>query len=141
MANVKHAYKMQILEAHLDSFGHVNNATYLQILEEARWDFVTPRGYGYKKIQETGVGPTILEVTLKFRREIMLREMITIETQMLGYEKKIGTIHQEIKGPDGELRAVADFKIALFDIKERRLIAPTKEWLEAVGIDSNASVS
>lgn len=131
---MKHQYKMKVLEAHLDSFGHMNNATYLQILEEARWDLIHGRGYGYHEIQETGIGPTILEVTLQFRREILLREEIVIETEMVGYEKRIGTIHQEIKSvATGELKAIADFKIGLFDTNTRRLISPTEKWLAAIG--------
>ena len=34
-----HTYKLRIIETHLDMFGHVNNATYLQIFEEARDGF------------------------------------------------------------------------------------------------------
>lgn len=32
-----HEYPVVIREHHLDTFGHVNNAAYLDILEEARW--------------------------------------------------------------------------------------------------------
>ena len=37
-------YEMLIKEKHLDTFGHVNNATYFELLEEARWDFITNNG-------------------------------------------------------------------------------------------------
>ena len=137
MSNFKHIYKMPILEAHLDSFGHMNNATYLQVLEEARWDLITNRGYGYNVVHETQVGPTILEINIKFRKEITLREVITIETQMLDYSSRIGTIHQEIKGEAGDVRAVATFKIALLDMKQRRLIKPTPEWIRAIGYEGD----
>lgn len=134
MSNYKHVYKMKVLEGHLDSFGHMNNATYLEILEEARWDLITNRGYGYKEIHKTKIGPVILEVNLKFRKELKLREDIVIETHMLNYDKRVGTILQEIKGMDGDIRAVAEFKVALFDMKERKIIAPTEEWLHAIGM-------
>jgi acyl-CoA thioesterase FadM len=32
----EHVYTTQILEGHLDTFGHVNNARHLDLLEEAR---------------------------------------------------------------------------------------------------------
>ena len=41
-----HDYQLVIREQHLDTFGHVNNAKYLEILEEARWDLITGNGYG-----------------------------------------------------------------------------------------------
>ncbi len=129
-----HIYKMQVLEAHLDSFGHVNNATYLQILEEARWDLISSRGYGYEKIHETKIGPTILDIHLQFKKEIRLREFITIETHVTEYSKVVGTIQHEVKGAEGDIRCLATFKIGLFDMNKRRLIAATPEWLTAVGI-------
>ena len=52
-------YEMMIREHHLDSYGHVNNATYVEILEEARWECITQRGYGYKEVQQQKKGPVI----------------------------------------------------------------------------------
>lgn len=129
-----HEYKFTVLESHLDSFGHMNNATYLQIFEEARWDLITQRGYGYDVIQEKKVGPTILEINLQFKKELKLREVISIQSHIIDYTRVVGVIQQEMKGPDGDLRCVATFKIALFDMTKRKLIAPTPEWEYAVGV-------
>jgi acyl-CoA thioester hydrolase len=62
-------YEVLIKEQHLDSYGHVNNATYLALYEEARWEAITQRGYGYKTVHETGLGPIVLEVNVKFLKE------------------------------------------------------------------------
>ncbi len=122
-----------IIERHLDTFGHVNNATYLQILEEARWEFITARGYGLKKIRETGMGPTILDCHIKFIKELRLRQAITISTQTISYEKKIAVIRQSIQNADSDLCCEANFTIGLFDTTARKLVLPTAEWLYAIG--------
>lgn len=126
-------YELLIIERHLDTFGHVNNATYLEILEEARWDYIDARGYGIKTIREMGQGPTILEWNIKFLKEIRLREKIRIETQTLSYEKKIGRMQQSIFNQRDELCCEAQMVFGLFDTKERKLILPTPEWLQAIG--------
>ena len=126
-------YPMLVIERHLDTFGHINNATYLEILEEARWAYIDSRGYGLKKIRETGQGPTILEWNIKFLKEIRLRENIVIETQTLSYEKKIGRMQQVIVNDKGETCCEATMVFGLFDTTERRLILPTPDWLQAVG--------
>ena len=124
-------YPLTIKEMHLDTFGHVNNATYLALFEEARWDLITKNGYGLKRIQELGIGPTILEIKLIFLKELRLRENIIIETQAISYEKKIGKLRQRmIRGDD--VCCEAEFVIGLFDMKQRKLIAPTQEWLRAI---------
>lgn len=129
-------YPVTIREIHLDTFGHVNNAAYFVLLEEARWELLTANGFGMKKIQETGIGPTILEIKISFLKELRLRDNIFIESQTTSYNKKIGTLTQKMLR-DGELCCVADFVMGLFSLKERRLIMPTPEWLHAVGIQES----
>ncbi|MBN9288011.1 MAG: acyl-CoA thioesterase [Gammaproteobacteria bacterium] len=133
MISTVFSYPLIIKETHLDTFGHVNNATYLTLLEEARWELITHNGYGIKKIQETGLGPTILEIKLTFLKELRLREKVNIETQMISYEGKIGKLVQKITR-DGEVCCIAEFVIALFSTRERKLVLPTPEWLVAVGM-------
>lgn len=128
-------YPLLIKEQHLDTFGHVNNATYLTLFEEARWDIITQNGYGVKKIQETGIGPTILEIKLAFLKELRLRDEIVIETQSSHYHKKVGKLEQRMMR-NGEPCCTAEFTMGLFSLKERRLILPTAEWLQAVGLES-----
>lgn len=131
--NETFSYPLLIREHHLDSFGHVNNATYLSIFEEARWEFVTARGFGLDRIQVLGVGPIVLEVQVKFLKEIVLRQSVIIESQLLSYEKKIGTMQQVIVDAAGQRYCEAHLTFGLFDMKQRRLILPQAEWLAAVG--------
>jgi YbgC/YbaW family acyl-CoA thioester hydrolase len=126
-------YPIVIKEHHLDTFGHVNNATYLQLFEEARWEWITQNGYGLAKVRETGLGPTLLEVHLKFLKEVRLRQKITIQSRVLSYVKKISVLEQAMKNEAGEICCQASFTVGLFDTKERKLVLPTKEWLQAVG--------
>jgi acyl-CoA thioester hydrolase len=128
-------YPITIREGHLDLFGHVNNAVYLEIFEEARWDIVEAGGYGLRKVQETGVGPTILEIELQFKREIRNRERITVRTWLANRAGKVMTLRQVMMNEKGEEACTADFVIGLFDTRARKLIDPTPEWLRAVGVD------
>lgn len=129
-----HFYPLTILEGHLDSFGHVNNAVYLSILEEARWDLITQNGYGLKEIQTTGLAPVILEIQIRFLRELKLREKVVIETQLKSYENRIALIYQEIKSNEGKIHCIAEFKVGLFSVKDRKLVKSTPAWLKALGV-------
>ncbi|AFY02707.1 acyl-CoA thioesterase [Bdellovibrio bacteriovorus] len=133
--SVLNNYKVTIKEHHVDSLGHMNNATYLALYEEARWEAITSRGYGFKDIQKLKQGPVILEVNLKFQREVLLRENITITLEMLGYKGKIGQMKQQMIKDDGSVASEAVFTFGLFDMKERKLIEPTPEWKRAIGMD------
>jgi thioesterase III len=129
-----HEYPLVIREQHLDTFGHVNTAKYLEILEEARWDLVSRNGYGLEEVLRRRIGPTILEINLKFQRELRNRQPIVIKTWMDSYTGKIGRVGQEIRDAEGNLFCEALFTIGLFDLTARKLIPPTPEWLRALGL-------
>ena len=52
MVNRVFEQSIVIREEHLDTFGHVNNARYLEIFEQARWDFITDNGFGLDYIEQ-----------------------------------------------------------------------------------------
>ncbi len=122
-----------IKECHLDTFGHVNNATYLQIFEEIRWEIISSLGFGYKTILKNGQGPTILNINIRFHLELRNREQVTIRSSVSKYESKIGIMKQEIFNTDDKLACSAELTFGLFDVRQRALISPTPEWLAAVG--------
>ncbi len=134
-----HEKTVVISEAHLDSFGHVNNARYFEVFEQARWDLITERGFGIDVIRSTRTGPTILEINIRFMRELSARETIVIRTELLSYERKIGKLRQQMVKADGNIACEAMFTIGLFDVERRRLIEPTPAWKHAVGLDQPAS--
>jgi len=129
-----HEYPLQILERHLDGFGHVNNATYLELFEEARWDLITRNGYGLAQVRERLIGPVVLAVDMRFRREATNRERVVIRTRCLEYRGKVGRLEQIMVRADGLSSCEATFTIALFDLRTRKLLRPTPEWLKAVGV-------
>ena len=136
MLGSAHFYDLTIRERHLDTFGHVNNAKYLEVLEEARWDFITRNGYGLDEVVRTRIGPTILEINLRFQREIKNRQRIKIRSWTDSYKGKIAKFVQQILDQDGNVCCEAVFTIGLFDLTARKLILPTPEWLRAIGAAS-----
>lgn len=126
--------KVLIRETQIDLIGHMNNATYMQIFEDARWDALTERGYGFDKIQKTQIGPVILGMDVKFLKEILVREEITVTTEMIDYVEKIGRLKQKMIKSDGTVACEVIMVFGLFDMKQRRLVLPTTDWLYALGM-------
>lgn len=128
-------YEILIKESHLDSFGHVNNAIYVQLYEEARWDFITKNGFGLDVIQRDQVGPVLLDLQVRFKREIKNRETIKIQSQTREVlSSKIMILEQKMINAQGKVASEAVFTIGFFDLKARKLIDAGPEWLKAVGI-------
>ena len=130
-------YDILIRECHLDSFGHVNNAIYVQLYEEARWDFITKNGFGLEVIQQTQKGPVLLDLKVSFRREIKNREMIKIYSQTREMvNSKIMILDQKMVNSAGKIASEASFTVGFFDMRERKLVEAGTEWLNAVGFVS-----
>lgn len=125
------SYPVLIKEIYLDSFGHMNNVTYLILFEEARWELITRNHYGVDKINETGLGPVVLEAYVRYMKEIKLRDEIIIETEFISYQKKIAKLAQRMVR-QGEVCCAAEFSFGLFDLKNRKLVAPTEAWMNAL---------
>jgi thioesterase-3 len=128
----EHEYDFIVQETDLDTFGHVNHANYLKIFEQARWDWISAGGFGLKKIQELQIGPTILEVNIKYKRELTVREHIKIISRCPPYNGKIAKVYQTMKNARDEICSEIELTIALFDMQKRKLISAIPEWLEAV---------
>ena len=132
MENRIFEYPLTIKEFHLDTFGHVNNAIYLELYEEARWEFITENGYGLDKIRSTGLGPVILEINIRFIKELRLRENIIIHSQTGDYSGRVGIIKQWITDAGGAICSEIELKMGLFDTHKRKLVEPTEDWLNAI---------
>ncbi len=127
-------YPLTILEKHLDSFGHVNNATYLHLYEEARWDFITKRGFGLARVLAHQQGPVLLDLHLVFKKELTNREEVVITSQYTGLKNKLVMgMSQIIYNADEKVVSNMDFTMGLMDLRERKLIRPTEDWLKAIG--------
>jgi acyl-CoA thioester hydrolase len=136
MSNPVYEYEITILERHLDTFGHVNNANYLVMYEEARWDFITKNNLGVKEILANKIGPVLLDLNLVFKSELKNREKIKIISQARTEmrNKYVMILDQKMVKEDGKIASTMTLSVGLFDLRERKLIAPTKEWLKALGV-------
>jgi acyl-CoA thioester hydrolase len=128
----QHEYVTLIRERHLDTFGHVNNAQYLMLFEEARWEMITSRGYGLEQVHERKIGTVVLDCSIRFKREIKLREKITIQTRTVKLSRKILTLQHKLLNEKGECAAEAEFTMGCFDLSARKLVTPDPFWLTAV---------
>src|SRR3954463_7447271 len=131
MGNPVFEQTIVIREEHLDTFGHVNNARYLEIFEQARWDLITENGFGLDRVRASGTGPVILEVTLRFLREITNRQQLVVRSTLDSYEGKIGKMTQLLLDETGQVCCEGKFVFAQWDTRTRKIIAPTAEWRRA----------
>lgn len=136
MSNPVYEYEITILEQHLDTFGHVNNAKYLELYEEARWDLLTQNKMGLKEIMHEQLGPVLLDLQLTFKAELKNREKIKIVSQARPEmrNKFVMILDQKMIKPDGKIASTLTISVGMMDLKARKLISPSQEWRKALGL-------
>lgn len=136
MTTPVYEYELTILEHHLDTFGHVNNAVYLSLYEEARWDFITKNGLGINQIMESKIGPVLLDLNLTFKSELNNREKIKIISKARPEmrNKFVMVIDQKMVKENGKIASTITLSVGLMDLNLRKLITPNKEWFMALGL-------
>jgi len=105
----------KIRSFHTDSFGHVNNARYLELLEEARWQFAEHHGL-VDLLNEENLGFIIMEMNLRFRLPVVEGDTIHVFTSLITLGSDLGEVEQLIKKKGaGKLVAKSLFTFVLID--------------------------
>ena len=74
-------YELQARGYELDSYGHVNNAVYLNYTEQARWQLFRELNL-LDEIVASGKKIVIVENQIKYIRQVRLFDEIVVETRM-----------------------------------------------------------
>jgi len=126
-------YKFTVEEEFIDEYGHLNNARYLEFYEKARWSILETSHLGSETIAINRIGPVILEVTIRFSRELLKGEEVTITTSSRRKNDLVFYFDQQMINSEGKTASKAVFTAALFDLDKRKMIKPDEQWLKALG--------
>ena len=73
--------KLIVRNYHIDYFGHMNHARYVELLEEARWCYLEENNL-LDPIHEVGAFHVVAELALKYRKPAKIGDILKIETQI-----------------------------------------------------------
>lgn len=108
---------------HLDLYKHVNNARYLEFLEEGRWDFLEQQ-VDIEAFTGASLGLAVVNININYRRGAYVNESIEVVTSLARIGNKSAVIHQDVvlAGTD-TLVADADVTFVVTDLKTQKAVA------------------
>jgi len=83
-----------------DSYGHVNNANYLNYLEYARHEFLRDVGFDYSAMVKAGYGVYIARIEIDYKKPAFLDDELLIASRPVKKGAVSGIIAQEIRRGD-----------------------------------------
>jgi len=119
-----------------DSYGHVNNANYLNYLEYGRYEFLRAIGFNYLEAVKQGYGLYIARIEIDYKKPAITDDNLTIKSWPVKKGAASGVIAQEIRHGD-DLVVQAKVTWAFVNSKGQPAKIP-KEWnLPGLYPDSN----
>lgn len=119
--NTKHTTQITVRGYHIDFFQHVNNARYLEFLEEARWRYFDDRGLTALFAQEAE-GMAVVNININYRRAAFINDTLTITTVINEVRERNALIGQNIVNQKGEHIADAQIVFVAVDMRRQKAI-------------------
>lgn len=105
---------------HLDVYQHVNNARYLEFLEEARWEWLE-RLESFNWLQENQLAFVVVNININYRRPAVMGDVLDIHSKLIQLGGKSGVIGQTVTlAPAGEVVADAMLTFVCIDLRTQK---------------------
>jgi thioesterase-3 len=130
----RHSIQITVRGYHLDFYGHVNNARYLEFLEEARWDMLAER-IDLARWQSIGLAFTIVRIDISYRRAATLGDVLEVRSLLSRVGRKSAVVHQEVfLRNTSTLVADADVTFAIVETKTGKALPLKGDIADALNI-------
>lgn len=111
---MKYSFKTEVRGYELDSYGHVNNAVYINYTEQARWEILKNAGL-LKSFLENNLLLVVTETNIRYMRELKLFDQIEIITT-IKHEAPYLVFYHNILNLTGNVKAAkVEVKTLLID--------------------------
>lgn len=105
---------------HLDIYQHVNNARYLEFLEEARWEWLENLE-SFHWLNDNHLAFVVVNININYRRPAVMGDVLKIESQLVQLGGKSGVIGQTVTlAPNGEVVADATLTFVCIDLRTQK---------------------
>jgi thioesterase III len=120
---MKSTVQIKVRNYHLDRFGHVNNARYLEFLEEGRWTH-SEENHLIEMYKKNSISHAAVNININYRKSAIEGDILFVETDVKERSDRSVTMHQIVlvKGT-GTLIADATVTIVFMNAKTGKVIS------------------
>lgn len=110
-----HTTTITVRSYHADAYGHVNNARYLELLEEARWRLLE-EGLDLSILERDGLGFVVVRIEIDYRQPAGVGDVLEFRSRLKRMGARSGVVNQKVlRQRDETLVAEADVTFVLID--------------------------
>ena len=113
----------------LDSFGHVNNAVYLNYLEYARTEYLVQRGLSFHDFHRLGVTPFVVRAEIEYKSPATVYDELEIRGGITHWRRTGFTIRYQIFNQTSQkICAEAEMQFAFVRNSTGRIVPVPEEF-------------
>ena len=116
-----------------DSFGHVNNAVYLNYLEYGRMAVLEKAGFTLAKLKALGVYIVVRRIEIDFKAPAREAETLVVRTRLEEHHKMKGVFYQEILNAAKETLVARAHVAWVFTDLQGKLVSIPQFFKDALG--------
>lgn len=105
---MKYTSSLTVRTYECDSYGHVNNAVYLNYLEYGRMEYLHQIKFDYENLVKQGYYLYITHIDIRYKASAFLDDKLFIDVEPVSLKTVTGTFHQTVRKEDGTVCAEAD---------------------------------
>ncbi|MDZ7724334.1 MAG: thioesterase family protein [candidate division KSB1 bacterium] len=117
----------------LDSFGHVNNANYLNYLEAARCEYMKQRGLSFNDFERWDAFPFIGKVEIKYKSPAVADNILEIRARICNWRRSSCVIEYEIYNQSREKLGAKASTLLIFVDSDSQLTPIPPAFRENMG--------
>ncbi len=125
---------------HLDVYQHVNNARYLEFLEEARWQWLEDVD-AFHWLMDQKLAFVVVNININYRRPAVLGDVLNIESEVSQLNGKSGIISQRVLlAGDNTVVADAALTFVCIDLRTQKAVpmeGELRDRLSALMVESH----
>lgn len=132
--------QLRVRGYHLDGYGHVNNARYLEFMEEGRWAFFDEHPALMKELHAAGRAFVVVNLNIDYRAAAVQGDDLVVMTGIIDVGDRSAVCHHQIRQQDGRLVAQADLTFVLLDVQANKaspIDGNVRETLDGLTVDKS----
>ena len=119
---LENSIEKKVLGFHLDGYGHVNNARYLEFLEEGRWELFA-EAMAKPEFQQLGIMFVVVNININYRYPATVGDVLQIKSAIERFGETSMTITHSINTTQGKPVIDAKVTAVLLDAKTHTSVA------------------
>ena len=132
MDNSTFKISLQVRSYEMDSFGHVNNATYLNYLEFARCEYMHQRNLSFNDFQKWKKYPYVIKTEITYRSAARADDILEIKGKISLWKRSSFIIQYEIWNTTTDKLCALSEMAFVFVNGQEKVIAIPEEFKNAM---------